>query len=127
MGKELQAEQALHLLHTEDERCLAELQKTREAYRQRVAEDQQLRLRLEADKGAAQQAAGQLALLQAQCSLKAMEAKVEAACVQRVAAAELEGRKRADDAVRTSRQLKAQLEAQVKLGLGLDPMRHNTP
>jgi len=120
-----QAEHAsLSTLHSEDERCLSELQKTREAYRQRVAEEQALRLRLEADKGAAQQTAQQLALLQAQCNPKAVEAKLEAACAQRVAATELEGRKRTDEAVRTGRALKAKLEAQAQLEAQLGTLRH---
>ena len=93
-----------------------------------MAEEQALRLRLEADKGAAQQTAQQLALLQAQCSPKTVEAKLEArleaACAQRVAAAELEGRKRTEEAVRTGRGLKAKLEAQAQLEAQLGTLRH---
>ena len=89
-----------------------------------VAEEQALRLRLEADKGAAQQTSQQLKLLQAQCSPKAVEAKLEAACAQRVAATELEGRKRTDEAVRTGRALKAKLEAQAQLEAQLGTLRH---
>ena len=106
-GKELQAEHALH----EEERCMAELQKTREAYRQRVAVEQELRLTLESEKGASQHATQQLAMLQAQYSPKA----VEAACQARMATSEREWRKKLDEAVRTSRQLKAKLDAQTQL------------
>ena len=124
-GKELQQE---HALHSEDEKCLAELQKTKEAYRQRVTEEQQLRLRLEAEKGAAEQSTRQLALLQAQYSAQAIDArvdaKVDAACQQRVASAQLEWRKRTDDAVRATRQLKAKLETQEQLEAQLGTLRH---
>ena len=101
---------AEHALH-EEERCMAELQKTREAYRQRVAVEQELRLTLESEKGASQHATQQLAMLQAQYSPKA----VEAACQARVAATERDWRKKLDEAVRTAHQLKAKLDAQTQL------------
>ena len=108
-GKEMQAD-SQHALH-EEERCMVELQKTREAYRQRVAVEQELRLALESEKGASQHAAQQLAMLQAQYSPQA----VEDACEARVAATERDWRKKLDEAVRTSRQLKAKLDAQTQL------------
>ena len=128
-----------------------------------MAEEQQLRLRSEADKDEAQQTSQQLALLQvrhsrtaprhspttaearvactwpqpwpawlqAQCSPKAVEARVEArveaTCQQRVASAELEARKRADDAVRATRQLKAKLEAQAARPRHYTPLAHCAP
>ena len=68
---------------------------------------EELRLTLESEKGASQHATQQLAMLQAQYSPKA----VEAACQARMATSEREWRKKLDEAVRTSRQLKAKLDA----------------
>ena len=42
---------AEQVLHGEEERCVDELQKTREAYKQRLSEDNELRVRLETEQG----------------------------------------------------------------------------
>ena len=63
-------------------------------------------------------------VIEAHVTPETYEAKLEAACAQRVAAAELEGRKRTDEAVRTGRALKAKLEAQAQLEAQLGRLRH---
>ena len=99
------------MLHGEEERCVDELQKTREAYKQRLSEDNELRVRLETEQGRTRDASSALAALQLQCSPKA----IDATCAQRTAKADattLECRRRLDEAVRQVRGYKAKLDAQ---------------
>ena len=113
---------AEQVLHGEEERCVDELQKTREAYKQRLSEDNELRVRLETEQGRTRDASSALAALQLQCSPKA----IDATCAQRTAKADattLECRRRLDEAVRQVRGYKAKLDAQQLLEGQLGTLR----